>query len=186
MMAKRVAGAKRVGAGVVAVMAIDPGVTTGVARGVFDLDAGDGVLDVIASVTHRAAYEVVGREVDQARDLYEMWTDWVISVSGEVDGGGLSDAARVCEYWTPRLPLRSSKEEVMYPVRIAAAMEGMREWDEQRSPLVVGPTVYQLPRQAKGYATDERLKRWGLWERGSAHKRDAWRHVAFYLSGALR
>ena len=32
--------------------------------------------------------------------------------------------------------------------------------------------------EAKTFAKDSRLKLWDLWEVGSAHLRDAWRHVA--------
>lgn len=34
---------------------------------------------------------------------------------------------------------------------------------------------------AKGFATDEKLKDWGMWQRGERHARDAIRHGVYFL-----
>lgn len=41
--------------------------------------------------------------------------------------------------------------------------------------------VKQSAQNAKGFCTDEKLKQWGLWQKGERHARDAIRHAVFYL-----
>lgn len=43
------------------------------------------------------------------------------------------------------------------------------------------PVHYQMAASAKGFANDERLKAWGLWQEGMRHSRDAIRHGIYYL-----
>lgn len=173
----------------VAIMAIDPGVTTGVACGVFDLGLGS-VADCLRGGVLCSSYCVGGpgsSEISQALDLYGDWRRWREAV-GVLGGRGRAalDMAEccqlVCEDWTPRLPLKSGKREVFYPVRVPAMLEGL---------LVSGvgacsvDVVYQMPGMAISYCTDERLRRWGKWVKGSTHRRDAWRHVACRLNVLL-
>lgn len=40
---------------------------------------------------------------------------------------------------------------------------------------------YQMAVQAKGFATDERLKEWDFWKEGMRHSRDAIRHGLYFL-----
>ncbi len=83
---------------------------------------------------------------------------------------------------------RSMSRELLSPVRLTAALElliddsGM-EFDLQR----------QTPAEAMQTATDDRLKKWGLYQRagGMQHARDADRHSVTFLrkckaSGLLR
>lgn len=44
-----------------------------------------------------------------------------------------------------------------------------------------GSVVFQQPSQAKTIATNERLRRWGLWQVGKVHGRDAVRHAVVFL-----
>jgi hypothetical protein len=63
------------------------------------------------------------------------------------------------------------------PVRVTA----MLIWASQRA-IAPRKTIYlQMPALAKSTVTDERLKRWGFWERGSAHARDATRHAITFM-----
>lgn len=43
------------------------------------------------------------------------------------------------------------------------------------------PIKYQMASQAKGFVTDEKLKSWGMWQKGMRHSRDAVRHGCYYL-----
>lgn len=43
------------------------------------------------------------------------------------------------------------------------------------------PIEYQMAQQAKGFCTDDKLKKWGLWQKGMRHSRDAIRHACYYL-----
>lgn len=63
------------------------------------------------------------------------------------------------------------------PVRLTAMMK----WVAQRE-ITPHKTIHmQMPALAKSTVTDERLKRWGYWERGSTHARDATRHVITFI-----
>lgn len=44
------------------------------------------------------------------------------------------------------------------------------------------PMILQPAGQAATYATNARLRYWGLWVVGREHERSAWRHVALFLS----
>jgi hypothetical protein len=60
------------------------------------------------------------------------------------------------------------------------------EWGVEVSEFMEEMTYYQQPSQAKGLATNERLKLWGLWTRGDGdHIRDAKRHFATRLNKVL-
>ena len=60
------------------------------------------------------------------------------------------------------------------PVRVGSALAFAAE-------LGVMDVAYQMASLAKTTVTNERLKRWGLWTKGSAHARDATRHLATYM-----
>lgn len=44
---------------------------------------------------------------------------------------------------------------------------------------------WQQPSHAKTLMTDARLKSYGLWEVGSTHMRDAWRHFGLRVDGLI-
>lgn len=43
------------------------------------------------------------------------------------------------------------------------------------------PVAYQMAVQAKGFVTDDRLRKWGFWKENMRHSRDAIRHGIYYL-----
>lgn len=43
------------------------------------------------------------------------------------------------------------------------------------------PLKYQMAIQAKGFTTDDKLKAWGMWEKGMKHCRDSLRHGVYYF-----
>jgi hypothetical protein len=44
------------------------------------------------------------------------------------------------------------------------------------------PMVLQFANQATTYATNQRLRDWGVWVVGREHERSAWRHIALFLA----
>lgn len=60
------------------------------------------------------------------------------------------------------------------PVRVGSMLALAAE-------LAVMDVEYQMASMAKTTVTDERLKRWGFWTKGSDHARDATRHLLTYL-----
>lgn len=43
------------------------------------------------------------------------------------------------------------------------------------------PVHYQMATQAKGFITDEKLKKYGLYDQGQRHSRDSMRHGLYYM-----
>lgn len=87
---------------------------------------------------------------------------------------------------------RTKDRSLLAPVRMIAMLEfGLYAFGSPTaSPAQVSPEMAKLgtvgvtkqqPSDAKSVATDERLKRWGLWHAGSPHVRDAIRHMIIYL-----
>lgn len=48
------------------------------------------------------------------------------------------------------------------------------------------PTTKQTPAQAKGFVSDARLKRGGLWVPGHPHENDACRHLIYYMINTMK
>jgi hypothetical protein len=169
------------------ILAIDPGVTTGVARAVVDLSEGM-VAECFSGALEKESWEVVGDEGEQGLLLANAVAAFVHDLSGysyssRAAGGMVTpDWSLVIEDWVPRLPLKSGKREVFYPVRVPQRMLGRLE---ESGLFEGGGVAWQLASPAKRFATDARLRKWGVWVRGSDHQRDAWRHVASRLNVLL-
>lgn len=43
------------------------------------------------------------------------------------------------------------------------------------------PLRMRMAQHAKNFVTDDRLKQWGLWQKGERHARDAIRHACLYI-----
>lgn len=80
-------------------------------------------------------------------------------------------------------PKTKSDLKVLAPVRINQALITMMKFGGLRKPKVVDKT--QTASQAKGKATDERLRRTNLWIPGQKHARDAVRHLVLYVDRNL-
>lgn len=69
---------------------------------------------------------------------------------------------------------RHSNSEV-YTVRLIGVIEFMCE-------MLYGiPHYNQMAQQAKGFVSDEKLKAWGFYKKGSRHARDSMRHGIYFL-----
>jgi hypothetical protein len=159
-----------------AVMAIDPGKATGVARGLFWADT---------ALEQRMRGERVGR----AYGVEEGFRIWLVIESFalrqvNVDLTGVEVAAGLRCLLVPRDA--GIQGELNVPGRAAPAGR-----------YALGVTVVeQTPADAKKYATDARLKEWGLWRvahakrKGRAlgrgdHRTDAVRHMALCVARIL-
>jgi hypothetical protein len=167
------------------IFAIDPGQSTGIAMLVVDSSGGLTVAERVASCVVRESMEVVldvddgsAAELNAAVEIARLWQQFEFDcgMSAEHDPCAV---VMVCESWSPRLPMKSAERNVLYPVRIAACLEGLLY------KRVNGGVQYQSPSQAKRFATDERLRRWGLWVKGSDHVRDAFRHACCWMATNL-
>ena len=80
--------------------------------------------------------------------------------------------------------LESSEREGLDPVRVTSAfITAMEERGLDRNVKI----VYQTPANAKSYATNDRLRHWGVWKRGAEeHERDAMRHMLLAITTSPR
>lgn len=180
----------------IAIMAIDPGLHTGIAQGVFpclpDVVGKMLVKDILKEGLFMSAKEIVedekkaGWEIGAAIEIVRAWKQFKKETGNWKSAGHLIKYALVMESWQVRLPMRTANRVVMSPARIAAAVEGLLASPlssrEQATDNDSWESVkYQSPADAKQYATDARLKAWGLWVVGSDHARDANRHMTLAL-----
>lgn len=149
-----------------AVMGIDPGGTTGVAAAY--VPAMGTLKASLRAATRKKAIEVTGDWLEQARQLADLMNRFQYTANVE-NGIELRNVHYAIEDFVLRMPAATTN---LTSVWVAAAATALF------APTLSGVT-WQTPAQAKGFATDSRLKLWHLYTRGeSAHERDAWRHVA--------
>lgn len=144
------------------IVAVDPGGTTGYAAMRFDLAA---VLSGKRSIT-RALQQWHSGQISGSENEQVMFLKNFILKIGHT--------AVVIESFQ----LRQMSAELS-PVRVTAALEWAL-WQTDRVTPQFLHTVKQQPSMAKTTATDERLKRAGLYRAGEEHGRDAVRHAITY------
>jgi hypothetical protein len=161
---------------------IDPGQSTGLAWGRF-VENGS-VADRVKSRTDYHTATVTGTEISQARNIFRLWEIFQLHAYRD----GLPYELIIEDFILTRL--RSSDRSGISPVRITSALLGYRhgladayEFAGYGPSRVVEP-IFQQPSDAFSYATNERLRRWGLWIPGTAkeHEREAIAHMCLRLS----
>jgi hypothetical protein len=165
------------------VMAVDPGTTSGVAAGLFHAAA-----DIAGCLANAEweAWEVNGTPGEQAWEIMDEYKNR--QVDWNIGGVGFPNMYLVVESFALRLKKAhgaGSNQRMMDPIRVISAMEALslhylsgelRPWCKFE---------FQLPAEAKRYVTNERMRRWGAWVKGSEHKRDATRHMIKKVSDIL-
>lgn len=161
---------------VLAIAAVDPGRTTGVARGIFRPGKEATLASTLATATQLESWECTGSLAEQAEEIVGELDDW-LSWAHIESGVAMPDLHLVVESFA----LRTAHADLT-PVKLSERID-------ERWPYVDSAPWIEIERQtpahAKGYATDERLRRWGVWVKGSTHRRDAMRHVCLRLNRAL-
>lgn len=162
-----------------AVLAIDPGGTSGVAAGYVQL--GSTFKETVKTLEHNKAIEVKGEWLDQAVQLAHIMDRFVFTANVE-NLVPLDNIHIVVEDFVLRRRQQGGATGNLTSIWVAAAAVAMHlnvaPWDGAPMLAERANVEWQQASQAKGFATNERLKMWGLWEVGSEHKRDAWRHWA--------
>lgn len=99
------------------------------------------------------------------------------------DGG--AQILRYIKEWNPNVL-------VVEDYRVYAWKTQDHTWASLHTPRLIGileyigqteciPVVKRMAQQAKGFCTDDKLKAWGLYQKGQRHSRDAIRHAVYYL-----
>ena len=168
-----------------AIMAVDPGGSTGLAWGLAPRNQRN-MLEALKYTSHMGSTTITGKNPQQIREIAEIWRQF-LKESVKIGGLDPSDVHLVIESFAIRrnspvgeLPLAA--DQIAWGIigyRMGAADEHER--------CNMGPTnhlrwVFQSPAQAKGYATDKRLKSWGLWIPGRQHERSARQHWCYRLA----
>lgn len=165
-----------------AVFVVDPGKISGVGRGVFDMTLEGTAYDVYKNGVGVETWETEGPWKEQAVEIADEYAEWYAGLVKQ--GQRLADIHLICEDF--QLTRRTAGGEVqmlsgswvLWPVKIAAGLECRLEPHEVQ---------YQQPSQVKSYATDKRLRQWGLWAPSSRdHRRDATRHLLLAIHKRLK
>lgn len=159
-----------------AILGIDPGGTTGVAAGYFDLRPTR--KETIGTLRNAKSAEVEGSWLEQGVRLAEIINKFVYTANVE-NSIPLPNISVAIEDFILRRREAGGATGNLTSVWVAAAMMGAYV---RTMPVNYNVRFkWQQPSSAKNLATDARLKDWGLWVKGSAHKRDAWRHIILRL-----
>lgn len=159
-----------------AFMAIDPGGTTGVAAGYVATHPTR--KKTLETMQFHKALEVNGDWLSQAKQLANLMDRFVMNANVE-----------------KRLPFSNihiSAEDFVLRRRQEGGATGnlTSVWVIAGAvALFNNPNIeirWQQPSAAKTLATDQRLKEWDLWAVGSAHCRDANRHLCLHIDHVLQ
>lgn len=160
-----------------AIMACDPGGTTGLATALVDLGQ-----PTVATALHRAwikgnlrTWTCTGDHIEQAWYICRYYTNWIFKTHIEQSMVRAHNDSFVIE----RFDLRMMGADLT-PVRLIAGIEVLLagaygiDQDFARE----GFYVLQSASEAKGFCSDNMLKKWGMWKGKTPHERDALRHLA--------
>ncbi len=163
--------------GVHAVMAVDPGGTTGVYAGWVDLKPTRRETLTKGKLNEKAV-EVTGDYLEQARRLSQIFVGF--SFACNEANIGVANRHLAIENFVLRRRQEGGATGNLTSIWVAAAFAC------SISELPASEVTWQMPSSAKALATDQRLKDWGLWIKGSTHKRDAARHFALLVDSLIR
>lgn len=174
------------------IMAVDPGITTGLAYGIVDHLPDVAVSDLIAGNAEGVTVEQVW-EKDEVKSGIEIATLFMAKRDEclAVKRPRCMKVVLVIEDFVLRGRIGSTKRDGLAPVRVTAAIHAALML--KRIPFQDGVTLVtrRMPSEAMTYATNPRLKDWGIYPAtvGKEHGRDAARHWCTQLAkmrGELR
>lgn len=173
------------------IFCIDGGITTGLCWGCFPKDG---------SLRSRVARARAGGALE-FREVMPVWGAGIAEIEPELSvalqivdlldvwneklrGVGLYPSTVILEdYQLNIAKTRSTDRWRLAPVRINSAVSlTLVNWGLEESGVWLHTPVLCSPSMSKTFATNERLKKWGLWVVGKQHARDAARVAAWYLA----
>lgn len=150
-----------------AIMGIDPGGTTGVAACYVSVKPT--MKETMLGATKKKSLEVPGSYLEQGKKIASLMNGFMYKANVE-NGIPLYNIHFAIEDFVLRRKMEGGATGNLTSCWVAAAAVAIFGSENQ--------IKWRQASQAKTYATDQRLRLWGLWTVGSAHQRDAWRHVA--------
>lgn len=122
---------------------------------------------------------------------WSLWIDGEVKEWGQISSKGRGNTA-IHEMFGVAAPYGPIDVLVVEDYRVYATKSEVHIGKELITPKIIGkleyvaeersiPLVFQMAVEAKRFATDDKLKRWGFWKKGMRHSRDALRHGIFYL-----
>lgn len=180
---------RKVPEGLHAVLAVDPGNTTGVAAAYFDFKWT--LIETLQGKQAAKSVEVDGDWLKQGYLIAEMM--WRFLYRANVENGiPIPRIHFVFEDFVLRRRESGGATGNLTSCWVAASAVTAFKLvcvREARGPLLKSILAEDIKwtqaSQAKGFATNDRLKIWKMYEVGSEHKRDAWRHVALRVNEIL-
>lgn len=150
-----------------AIMGIDPGGTTGIAA--CYVSVRPTMKETMLAATRKKSIEVPGDYLSQGKQIASLMNGFMYkaNVENEIP---LSNIHFAIEDFVLRRRMEGGATGNLTSCWVAAAAVAIFGSESN--------IKWRQASQAKTYATDARLKLWGLWTVGSAHQRDAWRHLA--------
>jgi hypothetical protein len=167
----------------VAIYVIDPGQTTGCGTILANMG-----LPTVRQIIGRAkakglieTWNVKGPYTKQAHEISKDIVDFFFHVhveKGWVDAGSMYIVIE-------DFHLRMLSADLS-PIWVTAGIECLLADKESKTLQLHGHYDKQMPSEAKGFVSDDMLKRWGLWRRHTPHQRDVIRHMARKLDILLQ
>lgn len=154
------------------IFSIDPGGSTGVAWGVFNLEE-KLVKDAMRNRRVSGSQTITGNEEIQLAQLVTLWDDFVYKCDRLDIAYDL-----VIEDFSLLPKSHKPGKEGISPVRYAWYFVG---FIHGRDMPIAQDVCWQLPGVGLRYNTKQMLDNWGCWVKGREHERAAWAHVGARL-----
>lgn len=167
----------------VGLFACDPGGKadrgkTGLGWGIFE--TGRSVERALENRWEYGSHTVMGSELLQMREIVKRWR--VFSNACAMNGLAEEQIWFIMEDFVLRPGMHGGGKESTTPVAIAWAVYGYLLGAAAGNGVrMANPLVFQMPGDAATFATNERMRHWGIWVKGREHERSAWAHIALRL-----
>lgn len=164
---------------------MDPGGATGLAWAVLNPHAS--LPEALNNRLRAGSTTIEGDEREQIKKVVSLWSSFYRQ---SVERALLppENVFFVCEDFIPKPGQTGGGKDMSISISVIWGVEGYRmgradEWAGRRKGKpYCPPMILQLASQASTFATDKRLREWGLWVKGRDHERSAHRHMAMFLA----
>jgi len=144
------------------IVSIDPGGTTGIVWGMFDLEGGLASHEVVKAARRSGHFGVANIN---CRDVLVGFYNLCLYVDQRTPDVVLMEGFQL---WTQNADLT--------PVQLLA----LAEWEFNQGRLATGNLVIQMPGE-RNVVRDDQLHKWGLWNAGMKDVNSAMKHLIVYI-----